>query len=70
MGPRKRHWLLPGRLGVNEEPSDESESDSERETGELVRGRTTQRSCQNRGTAMVTPTDSRESGGSGGMWLV
>ncbi|CAB0039529.1 unnamed protein product [Trichogramma brassicae] len=45
-GTRKRPLgLLPGRLGVNEEPSDESESDSEREPVNW------------REPAMVTPTD-------------
>ncbi|CAB0034787.1 unnamed protein product [Trichogramma brassicae] len=44
MGPAKTPLgLLPGRLGVNEEPSDESESDSEREPVNW-RGRQTQRS--------------------------
>ncbi|CAB0029126.1 unnamed protein product [Trichogramma brassicae] len=56
MGPENALGLLPGRLGVNEEPSDESESDSEREPVNW-RGRQTQRSWPKTEPAMVTPTD-------------
>ncbi|CAB0033696.1 unnamed protein product [Trichogramma brassicae] len=54
--PKTPLGLLPGRLGVNEEPSDESESDSEREPVNW-RGRQTQRSWPKTEPAMVTPTD-------------
>ncbi|CAB0043842.1 unnamed protein product [Trichogramma brassicae] len=63
--PKTPLGLLPGRLGVNEEPSDESESDSEREPVNW-RGRQTQRSWPKTEPAMVTPTDHVRAESSGG----